>query len=234
MKVYAVIPARSGSKGLPDKNIRDIAGKPLLAYSIAFAKRLPGIDRVFCSTDSKKYAEIARQYGAEVPFLRSSEAAADNAMEEHILNDLRAKFEMAGIEEPDLIVWLRPTFVFRNIKDVSRCIEALSADATLSAARTVVRAENRLYRISEQKLLPNFDDGGKSMMRRQDMPESFKVFSTDVFRFKGNNFSADFLGRCVYAVQTDNVCGLDIDDRFDFEVIKNIVENIPEFVNEYL
>ncbi len=234
MKVYAVIPARCGSKGLPDKNIRPIAGKPLLAYSIDFAKRLTDVDRVFCSTDSKNYAEIAKQYGAEVPFLRSTEAAADNAMEEQILNDLRVNFKKTGIEEPDIIVWLRPTFVFRNVKDVSRCIEALRSDLTLTAARTVVRAENRLYTISEQKLLPNFDDAGKSMLRRQDMPESFKVFSTDVFRFKGNNFSNDFLGRSVYAVVTNNICGLDIDDRFDFEVVRNLVENIPEFVNEYL
>ena len=60
MKIYAIIPARSGSKGLPNKNIRPILGKPLLSYSISFAKRLPSVDRIFCSTDSYEYAEIAR------------------------------------------------------------------------------------------------------------------------------------------------------------------------------
>ena len=118
MKVYAIIPARSGSKGLLDKNIRKIDNKPLIGYSIEFAKNCEFIDRVFCSTDSETYAEIARELGAEVPFLRSAEAAADTAMEEHILSDLRAKFGEFQIEEPDLVVWLRPTFVFRSKSDV--------------------------------------------------------------------------------------------------------------------
>ena len=69
MKIYAIVPARSGSRGLPDKNIKVLAGKPLIAYSIDFAKRL-GVDRIFCSTDSKEYACIAKTHGAEVPFLR--------------------------------------------------------------------------------------------------------------------------------------------------------------------
>ena len=234
MNIYAIVPARSGSKGLPDKNIRPLAGRPLLAYSIEFAKRLPSVTRVFCSTDSEQYAEVARTYGAEVPFLRSAYAAADTAMEEHILDDLRVKFAEANIEEPDIIVWLRPTFVFRSVDDVEHCIQALKADSSWSAARTVVRAENRLYHIDGERLLPDFDDNGKSMMRRQDMPKSYKVFSTDVFRFKGNGFGEDFLGRDIFAVETSSTCGLDIDDLFDFEVVRNILENVPELVNEYL
>ncbi|BCR28491.1 hypothetical protein KAM448_43640 [Aeromonas caviae] len=234
MDIYAIIPARSGSKGLPDKNIRELAGKPLLAYSIEFAKKLTGITKVICSTDSGKYAEIARMYGAEVPFLRSSEAAADTAMEEHILDDLRVKFAEHNISEPDILVWLRPTFVFRSVADVEQCIDILKSNSQATAARTVVRAENRLYHLNERVLTPAFDDLGKSMMRRQDMRPEYKVFSTDVFRFKGNSFGPDFLGRSVYAVETNSICGLDIDDRFDFEVVKNIIENTPELVNEYL
>ncbi|WP_370598713.1 cytidylyltransferase domain-containing protein [Escherichia coli] len=234
MKAYAIIPARSGSKGLPNKNIREINGKPLLSYSIEFAKRLSHISKIFCSTDSEVYAGIARKYGAEVPFLRSSEAAADTAMEEHILADLRVKFAEHNIPEPDILVWLRPTFVFRSISDVEQCIEILKTNAQATAARTVVRAENRLYHLEGGVLTPAFDDLGKSMMRRQDMRPEYKVFSTDVFRFKGNNFGPDFLGRSVYAVETNSKCGLDIDDRFDFEVVKNIIENNPELVSEYL
>lgn len=232
--VYVIIPARSGSKGLPNKNIREIAGKPLLSYSIEFAKKLSGITKIICSTDSEPYAEIAKQYGAEVPFLRSSEAAADTAMEEHILADLRVKFAEHNIPEPDIIVWLRPTFVFRSVSDVQKCIDILKSNQQATAARTVVRAENRLYHIDDGVLTPAFDDLGKSMMRRQDMRPEYKVFSTDVFRFKGNDFGPDFLGRSVYAVETSSTCGLDIDDRFDFEVVKNIIENTPEIVNEYL
>lgn len=234
MNIYAIIPARSGSKGFPDKNIQPIAGIPLLAYSISFAKKLPSVTRVFCSTDSEKYADIARKYGAEVPFLRSVEAATDTAMEEQILVDLRVKFTVAKIAEPEILVWLRPTFVFRLVADIERCISILQADDSISAARTVVKAENRLYRIEKGRLIPNFDDKGKSMIRRQDMPLAYKVFSADVFRFKGSKLGEKFLGNTVYAVETNPICGLDVDDIFDFKVVKSMIENVPELVNEYL
>ena len=234
MQIYAVVPARSGSKGLPNKNIINIHGKPLLAYSIAFAKKLQLINRIFCSTDSPKYASIALEYGAEVPFLRSVLASDDNAMEEDILEDMRLKFIENTIPEPDLMVWLRPTFIFRDINDVSSCIRALKSDSSLSAARTVVQAENRLYKIKNNHLVPSFDDLNKSMIRRQDMPCEYTVFSTDVFRFKGNDLGPDFLGRSIHAVETNPICGLDIDNVFDLEIVRNIIENSRELLDEYM
>jgi len=225
MKVYAIIPARSGSKGLLDKNIRKIDNKPLIGYSIEFAKNCEFIDRVFCSTDSETYAEIARELGAEVPFLRSAEAAADTAMEEHILSDLRAKFGEFQIEEPDLVVWLRPTFVFRSKSDVERCVTLLKENKEFSSARTVVRAENRLFTLNDSILKPAFDDQGRSMIRRQEMIPSYKVFSTDVFRFKGNDFGNNFLGNKVFGIESKEICGLDIDGMLEFEFIRLLIEN---------
>ena len=234
MNVYAIVPARSGSKGLPDKNIRQIEERPLIDYSIQFAKKLSSVDRIFCSTDSEEYGDIARNCGAEVPFLRSTEAAADNAMEQHILLDLREKFCSSGIPEPDFVVWLRPTFVFRCVADVEKCIQMLVKNSSMSASRTVIEGENRLYAVSRNMLSPTFNDQGKSMMRRQDMVSSYKVFSTDIIRFKGNAFDEDFLGRDVGAVITNPICGMDIDDKFDFELVKLLVENAKELVNDYL
>ena len=155
-------------------------------------------------------------------------------MEQDILQDLRQKFAQYDIDEPDLLVWLRPTFVFRKIEHVQSCIQALLDDISLTASRTVVPAENRLYHLDGTRLTPDFDDFGKSMVRRQDMPVSYKVFSTDVFRFRGNRFEDDFLGQRVSAIETDPICGLDIDDLFDFEVVRNIIENMPGIVSEYL
>ena len=77
--IVALIPARSGSKGVSNKNIRPLAGFPLIAYSIKAALKSKLIDRVIVSTDSEEYAEIAREYGAEVPFLRPSELSGDIA-----------------------------------------------------------------------------------------------------------------------------------------------------------
>ena len=105
---------------------------------------------MICSTDSDQYADIATRYGAEVPFLRSSFASTSQAMEQDILNDLFDKFKKIIIT-PDIIVWLRPTFVFRNLKHVKKCIDTLLNDNSLSAARTICLSESRLY--SKSKII---------------------------------------------------------------------------------
>ena len=233
MKIYAIIPARSGSVGVKNKNIRPIDGKPLMSYSIAFAKAL-GVDRVFCSTDSQEYAEIAKQYGAEVPFLRSDFAASSTAMEQDILVDLYQKFEEHHIPQPNILVWLRPTFVFRSIADVQQCIDQLKNDASLTASRTVCESEGRLYKVESDILVPSFDDNGKSMMRRQDFGDRYKVFSTDVFRADTKNTTDDFLGRKVGAVVTNKLCGLDIDDEFDFQIVENVLKHNKTLIDEYI
>lgn len=229
-QVYAIIPARSGSKGLKDKNIMNVGGIPLLGHSIRFAKKLKCVDRIFCSTDSQMYSEIAKEYGAEVPFLRAPEASSDNSMEDVVLKDLRLQFMNHNIEEPFAVVWLRPTFIFRNIMDVNMCIDAV-LNGKYSAARTVVRAENRLYSLDGFRLSPNFPDDGKSMIRRQDMIPSYKVYSTDVIKFKNNSFEKDFLGRNIFAKETSEICGFDIDNIMDFKVVKSIYES-GLFTNE--
>jgi len=232
MLTYAIIPARSGSKGLPDKNIRPLAGHPLLSYSITFAKAL-GVDRVICSTDSEAYAEIARRYGAEVPFLRSDFAAADTAMEEDILRDFADQFPRHGIPAPDLMVWLRPTFPFRDLAAVQKCIEVLKEKPDFTAARTVCESESRLYSLEGGVLLPNFDDMGKSMIRRQAIGTRYKVFSTDVLRFRPDAINDDFLGRKVFGIEVGKLCGLDIDDSEDFDIIEAIAKGAPDLVAPY-
>ena len=79
MLTYAIVPARSGSKGLPNKNILPLNNLPLISYSISFAKTIKYVDKIICSTDSKKYASISQSLGAEAPFLRSKEASQDNS-----------------------------------------------------------------------------------------------------------------------------------------------------------
>ncbi|MDB4790214.1 acylneuraminate cytidylyltransferase family protein [Akkermansiaceae bacterium] len=236
MKIYAIIPARSGSRGVPDKNIRKIAGKELLGHSINFAKSLCGIDRVICSTDSEKYAEVALRFGAEVPFLRSSAAAADTAMEDDILVDLHKGFDRTGMERPDLLVWLRPTFLFRDLELVQKCITRMEEDSSLSACRIVCESEGRLYRGKDGCLEPVFNDGGASMIRRQDIGSTYKVYSTDVFRFPKSvrEINNSFLGSNIGYEVAHKTCGLDIDDEWDIQLVESIVANCPDLVMDFL
>ena len=111
----------------------------------------------------------------------------------------------------------------------------MKENKNFSAARTVIEAENRLYKINKKNNLePSFNDNNKSMVRRQDMESSFRVYSTDVFRFKDNQFNNNFLGNKIFPVVSNRICGLDIDDSLDFEIVKNLINFSPNLVNEYL
>ena len=121
--VCAIILARSGSKGLKNKNIRDLNGKPLIAYTINDAKSSKFIDKIIVSTDSEEIAKIANQYGAETPFLRPKEISNDLATSEqalmHALNQLNEKENYF----PDIIVYLQVTEPFRPKNIIDNCIQ---------------------------------------------------------------------------------------------------------------
>ena len=118
-EILAIIPARCGSKGVKNKNIKKLAGHPLLAYSIAAAK-LAGIDYVIVSTDSKYYAEIANNYGAQVPFIRSSQISKDNSTDYefmyHAMHWVKENKEFC----PEYWVHLRPTTPIRKVKTLEK------------------------------------------------------------------------------------------------------------------
>jgi CMP-N-acetylneuraminic acid synthetase len=138
--VYAIIPARSGSKGVQGKNIREFAGHPLIAHSIVIAKAAPSISRVIVSTDSPKYAEIAERYGAEAPFLRPTEIAGDAALDVSFLMHAIDWLHDNGDVLPEHWVHLRPTSPVRTIGSIERALELMrnnpSANCLRSAART--------------------------------------------------------------------------------------------------
>src|SRR5688572_19842840 len=170
MKTYALIPARSGSKGVPDKNIRPIGGHPLIAYSIAFARKLK-IDRVLVSTDSPKYQEIALQYGADCPYLRGPVASSDVAGEEDILADLTENLPRHGIDIPDVWIWLKPTCPLRDPDAVMKGIGILDSQPDIDSIRLVTETDARLHTINAdgylEPFLPNWDRQ-RSKMRRTE------------------------------------------------------------------
>lgn len=147
MNILAIIPARSGSKSVKNKNIRLIDGKPMLAYSIEQALRSRYIQRVILSTDSEEYAEIGRKYGAEVPFIRPAEYATDTALDidvfRHALNWLKEKENY----EADIVVQLRPTYPKRKIEDIDAMIDMLLADPEADSVRSVSKAGEVPYKM---------------------------------------------------------------------------------------
>lgn len=131
MKNIAIIPARSGSKGLKDKNIKELKGVPLLAYSIKAAKESGIFEEIMVSTDSQTYADIAIEFGATVPFLRSSEQSGDNAGSWGVVKEVLNKYVEKG-QKFDTVCLLQPTSPLRtaeNIVDGYGLLEEKEADA---------------------------------------------------------------------------------------------------------
>ncbi len=147
MEVLALIPARSGSKSIKDKNIRIVGGKPMLVHSVEHALASKLVTRVILSTDSEEYARIGREAGAEVPFLRPAEFAADDSLDidvfEHALKWLKEK---EGYE-PDIVVHLRPTFPTRNPADIDKMVTLLLDHPEADCVRSVAEAKDTPFKM---------------------------------------------------------------------------------------
>lgn len=150
-QVLAIIPARGGSKGIPRKNIRDFAGYPLVAYSIAAALQAETIGRVVVSTDDAEIAAVAREFGAEVPFLRPGALAADNTTDLPVFRHALTWLEAQEGYMPEVVVQLRPTSPIRPPGLVDAAVRKLLAHAEADSVRGVVPAgqnPHKMWRLS--------------------------------------------------------------------------------------
>jgi CMP-N,N'-diacetyllegionaminic acid synthase len=147
MKVLAVIPARSGSKGVPHKNILPFCGKPLIAHSIEQAKQCPRVNRVIVSTDSAEYATVARESGAEAPFLRPAEISGDSSTDlelfEHALRWLKDNENYS----PDICVHLRPTHPNRKVDWITEAVDLLIAHPEWDSVRSIAPAPETPFKM---------------------------------------------------------------------------------------
>lgn len=177
-RILAFIPARGGSKGIPHKNITPLAGKPLIQYTIDAAKQSRYIDYVLVSTDDEEIAAVARQCGAEVPFLRPPELAADTAKTIDAVLHAIGTLREAG-ETFDSLVLLQPTSPLRTAEDIDKAVETFYQNnrrPVVSVSEVIDHPI--LIRTIEQtpegeRLKPLLE--GSSTVRRQDMPPFYRV-----------------------------------------------------------
>lgn len=136
VKILAIIPARGGSKGVPRKNIIPLCGKPLIAYTIETSNRSRLIDATIISTDDQEIAEIARQYGGDVPFLRPSELAQDDSPDIGFLKHALEWVETYRGWKPEILVILQSTLPFRTVEDVDNTLQFM-IDQDCDSVRTL-------------------------------------------------------------------------------------------------
>lgn len=188
-KIIAIIPARGGSKGLPRKNIRILAGKPLIAWTIEQANCSKYIDKVIVSTEDEEIAEIAGKYEAEVPFLRPKELARDDSPTIDSLIHAINWFEEKG-NYFDIVVLLEPTSPLRDVEDIDKCIEMLINDPAAKAIVSVAKLES-----AHPEFNVIIDDEG--LIRKLNGTVNFNVFLRqeleDIYFFEGSVYISDIL-----------------------------------------
>lgn len=183
MEILCIIQARGGSKGIPGKNIRPLAGRPLIAWTIEAAKAAKSVSRVTVNTDDEAIAAVAREYGAEVPFMRPAELAGDKSPSLPIYEYALGWFSEHEGYRPDAVLQLKPTNPLRTAAEIDEGIRLFFAEPACDSVMSVHETHDHPYKIwklREDGLMEPFlpesytglHDAGR--MRRQDLPKAWR------------------------------------------------------------
>ena len=224
-KTYCFIFARAGSKGLPNKNVRLLAGKPLLSYSIHLAKRLPFIDKIFVSTDSSEAMDIAKKNNVVV-IPRPEELASDNANEfdawKHAIT-----WVIDNVGHFDNFISLPCTAPLRTKKSVSQCFETFNQKSSfvVSVTKTKYNPFFNLVRRNNQDSSINLLSPSK-ITRRQDAPEIFCITPIAYIAKQEEIIQRkNFWDGKIVGVEVSSDIAIDIDDLNDFLLAEAVITN---------
>ncbi len=228
MKILAVIPCRSGSKSIKNKNIVKLFGHPLVAYTIRFAKKCKFISKIIISTDSQKYAKISKKYGCSPLFIRPKKISKDNSLDIdvflHAIKWLKKKENFV----PDYVINLRPTSPLRSISDLKKIIKILKKNSNIDSVRSISECNFNLYKtwfINSKRLLLNLTKNITKFKEphnspRQYLPKTYvqtavyDVVKTDII-LKQKKMS----GKRIYGFITKDF--IDIDNHNDLKSISH-------------
>ena len=220
-QVMAVIPARAGSKGVSDKNIKPLCGHPLLAFSVVAAKKSQTINRVIISSDSQEYIKLAQMYGAEAPFARPAEISGDRSTDyecmKHVLDFLQ---EHEGAV-PEYLVHLRPTTPYRNPDLIDEAVTMIKRDKKATALRSAHEMSETAYKCLEIKdslfkpMGTNSFDMDTANLPRQMFPKTYSANGyVDILKSEFIAKSGKIHGDRVVAFVTP--FALEVDNEKDF------------------
>jgi len=229
-KIISLIPARGGSKGIVMKNIKKLAGEPLISYTIKASLNSRYILRTIVSTDDKKIAEISKIYGAEAPFLRPAEISGDSTPDKdvmiHIIKWLRENENFTF----DYLVYLRPTSPLKTSEIIDECIEKFLGNKFLSSLRTVTRSTGVYHPYwmfkAEENILKPFIKGIdiKKYYNRQLLPVCYRLNGVvDILKVENILNSKNYFGENIGYLELDDLSSIDIDTQYDFEFCEYII-----------
>jgi CMP-N-acetylneuraminic acid synthetase len=225
MRLLGVITARGGSKGIPGKNLKPLAGRPLLAYTIEAAQQSGAFDRLILSTDDDAIAAYARSLGCDVPFMRPASLARDETIHLDVMAHAVAWMRDRERYESDLVMILQPTSPLRSADDIRRAVDliaATGADSVVSVSEVPPHYNPmRALRIDDRGLATLFVTGEpvrRRINRRQDMPPAWTMngaiylFRTGVLRAEAPSLYGDRTAAYVMPVER----GISLDDLGDW------------------
>lgn len=222
----AVIPARKGSKEVKDKNIRLLNNKPLIAYTIEFALKTKLFDHIIFSTDSEKYAQIAKNYGAEIPFIRPKELAQNDSKAIDVINH-SLNWIIKNIKEPNYYCYLQPTTPFRNLDDMNNIIQIFNkkgADAIVSVC-LCKHPPHWTFKLIENQKLERIFKSYPDYQNRQDFIQYYRLngafyFAKIPFLLKNKSFYSDK----TFAYIMPPIRSIDIDTELDFRFAEYLLK----------
>lgn len=226
MKILAIIPARSGSKGLKDKNVRLLENKPLLAYTVEAAIKSHIFTEVMVSTESEEYGQISRKYGAKVPFLRSDDLSTDQASSWDVVREVIMEYQKLG-KIFDICVLLQPTSPLRNERNICDALAffyAKKAEAVSSVCE-VDHPVEWCFEMDQNQSFANFAKSPYRNMRRQQLKKTYRengaiyIFKTEKIMDKRYDIYSDRS----YAFIMDRLNSIDIDSEEDFYLAEAVL-----------
>lgn len=238
-RIFAIIPARGGSKGVPKKNIKLLGGYPLIAFSIVAAKLCSEIERVIVSTDSPEIADIARSYSAEVPFLRPPELAQDTSPDiDFILHALDWLQSHEG-GQPDFLVQLRPTTPLRDPALIDSAIRTIKSNAEATSLRSVhglPEPPQKMMGIRDGFLVGLFPRDPRPEyynLPRQLFPPAYHPNGyVDIIKTSFVMSGSSLHGPCILALITP--VSVEVDRPEDFEYLEYLIAKKGHPLYEYL
>ena len=225
MKNIAIIPARSGSKGVKDKNIKDLAGKPLMAYTIEAAINSGQFDEVMVSTDSEVYASIARRYGANVPFLRSEATATDTASSWDMVEEVLAGYKDQG-RTFETFCLLQPTSPLRTAKDISDAYNLYRGKAQFAVVSVCEAEHSPLWcgHLPDSQEFTDFikrDDTNQRQVGGKFYRLNGAIYIVDINHFQKDKYLYQ-KGSFAYIMSQEK--SVDIDTELDFRIASVIIK----------
>lgn len=227
-EIVGLVTARGGSKSIPRKNVKPLAGKPLIAWTVEAALQSCGLNRVIVSTDDNEIAQVAQEWGAEVPFMRPSELAQDDsphiAVVEHAIRWLATHDNL----RPDYIMTLQPTSPLRTAGDIDAAIQ-IAETHTAIAVVSVCEMGHHPYlskRILPDGTLADFVSSDIAYMRRQALPPAYVLNGAIYLNYcESLLHNQTFLPQCTYAYIMPLERSLDIDTPWDLYLADLILKD---------